>query len=127
SSSSGSRRSERTGSMQGSDGIREADEIQEAEIRGDEATPAEQQGGGGCCKAFDKTKQVLKAGLTQAVSTALTFGTKPLIEATVLSVSSLTPVGASSLAATLTASLVGGAYAGIIHTAVSGAVSGLMN
>lgn len=88
-------------------------------------TPAEIRGPGGCCMA--RAKQVLKAGLTQAAATALTFGTKPLVEAAVLSIFSLTPVGATSLAATLTAALVGGVYAGAIHTAVSSSVSGLMN
>jgi hypothetical protein len=70
---------------------------------------------------------MLKAGLVQACSTALTFGTKPLVEAAVLSIFAMTPLGATSLAATLTAALVGGAYVGVIHTSVSNVVSGLMN
>lgn len=68
---------------------------------------------------------MITAGLVQAVSTALTFGTKPLIEAAVQT--ALGTVSVPPIYAQVTASVVGGIYVGLIHTTVSSLVSGIMN
>lgn len=91
----------------------------------DGPAPPEHRGPGGCCSCWTRTAHMITAGLVQAVSTALTFGTKPLIEAAVQT--ALGTVSVPPIYAQVTASVVGGIYVGLIHTTVSSLVSGIMN
>lgn len=66
----------------------------------------------------------MKAGLVQMVSTAFTFGLKPLVEEGAKAI--LAPAVGEAIAGPI-ASVVGGVFIGVIHTTVSTTVSSVMN
>jgi hypothetical protein len=102
-------------------------QLGEAELPRDGSTPPEMQGPGGCCRGYDSACQMLKAGVVQMLSTAVTFGTKPIVEAAVMSAFGVTSIAAAPLVASITTAVVGGLYVGVVHTTASRIVSGLMN
>ena len=82
------------------------------------------KGPGGCCLTWLNTSQLISAGVAQGVSTALTFGTKPFVEAAVFA--ALTPL-MTPLAAKLVAAIVSGVYVGAVHSAAGRVGAGLVN
>ena len=81
-------------------------------------------GPGGCCLTFAGARQAIGAGLVQGVSTALTFGTKPLVEAAVVM---LLPATAPAWVGVLVPVIAGSVYVGAVHSTFGRVASGLLN
>lgn len=122
-------RSNRVESVESGRIVRIEQDQDETRLEIEDGSSIEGSGGpGGCCSCWDRTAQMLKAGIVQALSTAVTFGTKPLVEAALLNALGVTALTASTPALPLIVSgVAGGLYVGLIHTVASKIVGGIMN